>query len=190
MKKSLVLALPLAAVASPVFAHPGHGDGSILAGFVHPFTGLDHMLAMTAVGVLAANKGGAAKLGWPCAFLGAMIAGYGVGVTFPGAQVVEPAILASVIILGALLASAVKTPFAVGFGLIAAFGLCHGYAHGSEAPHNPGLSFPIGFVAATAILHGLGLGVGSLALKLDRPWLLRALGGGVVLGGAALALAG
>lgn len=190
MKKALALSLPLAAIAGPVLAHPGHGDGSLYAGLIHPFTGLDHMLAMTAVGVLAATKGGEAKWAWPGAFVGAMVAGYGLGVNLPGADVVEPAILASVIVLGALLASAVKTPFAVGIGLIAAFGLCHGYAHGSEAPHNAGLAFPLGFVAATAILHGLGLGVGSLALKLRRPWALRALGAGAMLGGLALALAG
>jgi urease accessory protein len=189
MKKSLFLALPLVAAASPVLAHPGHGGASLYAGLVHPFTGLDHMLAMTAVGVLAATKGGAAKWAWPCAFVGAMVAGYGLGVGFPGADVVEPAVLASVIVLGALIASAVNTPFALGLGLIAAFGLCHGYAHGSEAPNHAGLTFPIGFVVSTAVLHGLGLGVGALALRLRRPWVLRALGGGAMLGGVALALA-
>lgn len=190
MKKALFLALPLAAIADPVLAHPGHGDGSLYAGLAHPFTGLDHMLAMTAVGVLAATKGGSAKWAWPCGFVGAMVAGYGLGTSFPGAHVVEPAILASVIVLGALLASAISTPFAIGMGLIAVFGLCHGYAHGSEAPYNAGLAFPVGFVVATAILHGLGLGFGTLVLRLRRPWVLRALGAGALLGGVALVLAG
>jgi urease accessory protein len=102
----------------------------------------------------------------------------------------EPAILASVIVLGVLVAAMARAPFAIGLGLIAVFGLAHGYAHGSEAPAGGGLAFPFGFALSTAGLHLTGLAVGALALRLRRPALLRALGAATALGGVALAFAG
>ncbi len=188
LRSAAVLSLALMA-AGPALAHPGHGATSLAAGLAHPFGGWDHMLAMTAVGLLAARRGGASLAAWPCAFVAAMLAGYGLGAAHPGAVLVEPAILASVIVLGAWMAADVKTPFALGLGLVTAFGLCHGYAHGAEAPAGAGLAFPLGFAAATAALHGAGLVVGRTALRLNRPGALRILGGGVALGGALLALA-
>lgn len=176
--------------AGPAFAHPGHGAATLTAGFAHPFGGWDHVLAMIAVGLLAARRGGPSLAAWPCAFVAAMLVGYGLGATYPGATLVEPAILASVIILGAWAAADVRTPFAAGLAVVAAFGLCHGYAHGAEAPAGSALAFPLGFALATAALHACGLAVGLAAMRMDRPMVLRLLGGGVVLGGAALALGG
>jgi urease accessory protein len=119
-----------------------------------------------------------------------MLAGYGLGQLAPGATFVEPGILASVIVLGALAASSIQAPLAAGVLLIAAFGACHGYAHGSEAPAGAGAAFPLGFAASTAALHGLGLALGLAARRLRHPIVLRLLGAGVALGGVALALAG
>jgi urease accessory protein len=162
----------------------------LAAGLIHPFSGLDHMLAMTAVGLFAAIKGGRAMIVWPVGFVVSMLIGYGCGVAYPGLSMVEPAILASVIILGGLVAAMVRAPFAAGLSLIAAFGVAHGYAHGAEAPAGGGLSFPIGFALSTAVLHATGLGVGALGLRFDRPRLIRLLGAAVAMGGVALAFAG
>jgi urease accessory protein len=190
-----VASAPIAAVlsllaAQPALAHPGHLELGLAAGLIHPFSGLDHMLAMTAVGLFAAIKGGKAMIIWPLGFVAAMLVGYGCGVAHPGLTMAEPAILASVIVLGVLVAAMARAPFAVGLGLIAVFGLAHGYAHGSEAPAGGGLAFPVGFAVSTAVLHLTGLAVGALALRLRRPAVLRALGAATALGGVALAFAG
>jgi urease accessory protein len=196
MKRSSVAVLTLVAPALTLFAtgtalaHPGHLELGFAAGLVHPFSGLDHMLAMTAVGLFAAIKGGKAMLVWPLGFVCAMLVGYGWGAAYPGLSVAQPAILASVIVLGGLVATMVRAPFAAGLSLIALFGLAHGYAHGSEAPAGGGLSFPLGFAISTAILHAAGLAVGALGLYARRPQVLRALGAAVALGGVALAFAG
>jgi urease accessory protein len=186
---ALITAAALLA-AGPALAHPGHGAATFAAGLGHPFSGMDHMLAMVAVGLWAARRGGAASLAWPCAFIASMLAGYGLGLGHPGPALMQPAILATVIVLGALTAARAQAPFAVGLALIGACGLAHGYAHGSEAPATAGLGFPMGFAIATASLHLAGLAIGRLLLRLNRPHLLQALGGGVVLGGFVLAMAG
>jgi urease accessory protein len=183
-------ALPLLLLATPALAHPGHGGATLAAGLLHPFSGLDHMLAMTAVGLLAAKRGGVALVAWPAAFVVAMLGGYGLGLAAPGASLVEPGVLASVIVLGALAAAARQTPLFAGLALIAAFGACHGYAHGGEAPAGAGAAFPVGFAVSTAALHALGLGAGLGLRRLRQPALLRLLGAGVAFGGVALALAG
>jgi len=187
---ALVSAVLSLLATGPALAHPGHLELGFAAGVIHPFSGLDHMLAMTAVGLFAAIKGGKAMIVWPLGFVVSMLIGYGCGVTHPGLSLAEPAILASVIILGVLVAAMARAPFAVGLGLIALFGLAHGYAHGAEAPAGGGLAFPLGFAISTVILHAAGLAVGALGLRLRRPEVLRALGAAVALGGVALAFAG
>lgn len=182
--------LALALAAGPAFAHPGHGGDSLIAGFSHPFTGADHVLAMTAVGLLAAQRGGKALWLWPAAFVIAMLSGYGWGVIQPGAPLFEPAVLASVIVLGALTAVQARTPLAVGAALIAASGLCHGYVHGSESPPGAGWAFPAGFALATVALHGAGLAMGLAARRLGHVAFVRVAGGGVAAVGVLLVLAG
>ena len=81
---------------------------------MHPLTGLDHMLAMLAVGLVAAQRGGAALWLWPAGFVAAMLAGYGLGVGLPGSPLFEPGVLASVIILGALATAQARVPLALG----------------------------------------------------------------------------
>jgi len=187
---ALVAATLSLSAAGPALAHPGHLELGFAAGLFHPFSGLDHMLAMTAVGLFAAIKGGRAMIVWPLGFVCAMLVGYGCGVAYPGLSIAEPAILASVITLGVLVATLARAPFAAGLGLIAVFGLAHGYAHGSEAPAGGGLSFPLGFALSTALLHAAGLAVGALGLRIRRPEVVRALGAAVAVGGVALAFAG
>ena len=177
------LLLPQAALA-----HPGyHDDGQFLSGLTHPIGGADHLLAMVALGLLAAQIGGRALWALPLAFVGSMIAGglagYA-GLAFPG---VEPMILASVIILGALVAMAARVPLAMLVPGVALFGFAHGWAHGAEGPASGLALYAVGFAGATMALHLAGIGAG-LALK--RGALLRGLGGGTAVAGLALAMVG
>ncbi len=181
--------LGVLAAASPVLAHPGH-DLGVLAGFAHPFTGADHLIAMLIVGLWAAKRGGKAVLAWPFAFAIALLAGYGLGLGHPALPMVEPMILASVIALGALVAADLRVGTITGTALIAVAGLVHGLAHGAEASSAASVAFPLGMASATAILHLMGLGAGLALNAAKRPVLIRALGAGAAVSGVAMALLG
>ncbi|WP_421118950.1 HupE/UreJ family protein [Aquihabitans daechungensis] len=153
-------------VASPASAHVGNETLGFDSGFLHPLTGLDHLLAMVAVGVVAATWRRDRAL-WlaPAAFLLGMVTGGLVGMIgmpFPGAEVL---IVASVILLGVAIAAAVTDDRGAAWVLpvLAFAGLAHGHAHGAEAPvsAHPVL-YVIGFLLATACVHAAGVGVGSL----------------------------
>src|SRR3954468_20346703 len=104
----LALAAVAALAASPALAHPGQGHvASFQAGFAHPLTGMDHMLAMVSVGLWAALRGGKAVWAGPLPFLAAMTAGGALGLAGVQLPLAEPAVLASVIVLGILVAAAV-----------------------------------------------------------------------------------
>ncbi len=161
-------------------AHSGHHhtDG-LAAGLSHPLLGGDHLLAMIAVGLWAGLSGGRALIGYPIAFVAAMLAGAFIGVGSAALPAVESAILASVMVFGALVALATRAPMAVSLAGLMLFGLAHGYAHGIEGPG--GASYAIGFVIATAALHGLGIALARLGMPTTR-----ALGGAVAVAGVAL----
>lgn len=190
MKKSILTAI-LLLLPSAAFAHPApylHVHG-FAAGMMHPFTGLDHLLAMLSVGLWASQKGGRALWLWPAAFVSAMILG-GVagmeGFALPG---IEPAIAASLLVLGLLIATVTTMPLAFGAALIALFGLFHGNAHGLEAPLDAsGLAYGAGFVLATATLHAAGLALGLTARRAPAQWTLRAGAAVIALTGAAMVL--
>lgn len=156
------LSQPLFALAlflSPAlaFAHAGHEHSGLLAGMAHPVFGLDHLLAMLAVGLWAAQQSGAARWALPLAFVATMLFGGLLG--FAGLQLplLESGIAASVLALGLLVAVAVRLPLAIALGLTALLALSHGVAHGLELPAlaSP-WSYAAGFVAATAALHAGG----------------------------------
>ena len=174
----------LLVVATPALAHPGHGQG-LLAGLAHPWTGADHLLAMVMVGVLAAMRGGRASWLWPASFLAAMVAGFELARAGFSLPLVEPAILASVVLLGLAAATAIRVPVAGAAAMIALFGLCHGHAHGLEAGSGGAAGFVAGFLVSTAILHLLGM-VGGTMLRQD--W-RRIAGGAAALAGLAMAFA-
>jgi urease accessory protein len=176
-------------MAFPALAHPGQGPHDLAAGLAHPFTGADHMLAMAAVGLLATLRGDKALWAWPLAFVAAMLAGYGLGQAGLHHWLIEPAVLASVIVLGALVAANACVPTLVGVAMIASFGLVHGLAHGAEAPAGAGPSFPLGFAASTAVLHLAGLGVGLVLTRLKQPIMMRTLGLGAAAGGVLMVIA-
>ncbi|MBW6298508.1 HupE/UreJ family protein, partial [Pseudomonas aeruginosa] len=153
----LLAALVLLAAPALAFAHPGHGEHGLVAGLAHPLTGLDHLLAMFAVGLWAAQQQGAARLALPCTFVGTMLVGGLLG--FEGLQLpfMETGIAASVLALGLCVALAVRPPLALAMAATALFALAHGVAHGLELPDlsSPWL-YALGFVAATAALHAAG----------------------------------
>ncbi|WP_192179849.1 HupE/UreJ family protein [Mesorhizobium amorphae] len=183
------LALTAAAVLMPslAFAHSGglHVHG-FLSGVEHPLAGIDHLLAMMAVGVIAARTGGTAIVVVPSCFVAAMIAGAMLGLTGIGLPSLESGIALSLVVFGAMMALARPLPLAVAALLTALSGLFHGNAHGLEIPETAsGIAYAIGFVVATSALHTTG---GLAALTLRRwPAAIRTAGVGTSLVGAALA---
>jgi urease accessory protein len=170
-------------VAGPALAHPGH----VPSGFLHPFTGVDHLLAMLAVGVWASFLGVERRIAAflvPGAFLAMMglgaVAGFG-GIKLPLA---EAAILASVFVFGALLFAAVRLPAVWAMAIVGIFALFHGYAHALEAPAGTAGAYALSFLAATALLVGAGVILGRLARRALGDFGPRALGGLVMAGGA------
>ncbi|WP_339531808.1 HupE/UreJ family protein [Pseudomonas mucidolens] len=142
------------------FAHPGHGDNGLLAGIGHPLGGLDHLLAMLAVGLWAAQQQGAARWALPCTFVGSMLIGGLLGFEGLGLPALESAIAASVLALGLAVALAIRPPVALAVAATAVFALCHGVAHGLELPDmSSPWTYAIGFVGATAALHATGYAV-------------------------------
>ncbi|MEO8600504.1 MAG: HupE/UreJ family protein [bacterium] len=142
-------------------AHPGHGGG-LMAGIAHPLFGLDHLLAMVAVGVWAFQLGGRAKWLVPTSFVALMAVAGGVGMSGIALPMIEIGIAASVLILGLLIAFSVRVTPVVGACIVAMFAIFHGYAHGAEMPLlGSAWQYGIGFVASTAVLHGFGLVLGK-----------------------------
>jgi urease accessory protein len=160
MRAALVLAallLPL-----PALAHPGlHGAEGFTAGLLHPFGGLDHVVAMIAVGLWAGVLGGRAPLLLPAGFLAGMAAGGGLGMAGVAIPLVEHGIMASMVVLGSLVAILARVPLGVAIAVGAGFGLLHGHAHGTEMIGGA-LGYGVGFLLATAALHGAGLVVGRV----------------------------
>jgi urease accessory protein len=162
MRRAL-LATALVLVPTLAFAHPGlpgHTHG-FADGVLHPLTGIDHILAMVAVGLFAAQLGGRALWLVPASFV-AVMAAAGVagmnGVTLP---MTEAGIALSIVALGAVIALRISMPVAAAMTMVGFFAVFHGYAHGAEAPDNvSGFLYGMGFVAATAMLHAAGIGIG------------------------------
>jgi urease accessory protein len=192
IKRVSLTALASLAATVPALAHLDPvAHGSFAAGFTHPIFGLDHILAMVAVGLWAALLGGRSVLLVPAGFVFAMLAGFGLALADVGLPFVEPVILASVIVLGLLVAVAVRLPAAAGAGLVGAFALFHGHGHGSEMGMAGTFAYAAGFALATALLHAGGVMSGYLATRLPMgAGGIRILGAGTALAGVALAVAG
>lgn len=187
VRVALVAAMGLA--ATPALAHPGHEAASGLAqGFLHPLSGLDHLLAMVAVGLIAARIGGRALVLVPLSFLGTMAVGGALGAAGIGLPFVEIGIALSVVVLGASLALRPALPVAAAMVLVGAFAVFHGHAHGAEMPETgSGLAYGLGFLGATALLHAVGLGLGLSAGRLARSLAaLRVAGAGLAVAGLGL----
>ncbi len=163
-KHSPVLALvALCLFAGTASAHTGaHTATGFVSGLMHPLQGVDHLLAMLAVGLWAAQQGGRALWAVPAAFVGAMGLGGGLAGLGWGLPHVETVIALSVLVLGVLVATRRQWAVAAGMTIAAGFALFHGYAHGLEMPQAASpWGIALGFVLATVCLHGLGI-AGSL----------------------------
>jgi urease accessory protein len=137
-------------------AHPGHEAVSFHSGFSHPLGGVDHLLAMLAVGVYAARQTGTARWMLPAGFVLAMLAGAGLGATGLALPAVEAGIAASVLVFGLLIAFAARLPLAISLPLLAVFALFHGHAHHAEMGSASLATYAAGFALATALLHAAG----------------------------------
>lgn len=186
--RTRILSIAVAAVgiaaSFPVHAHVGAVDGgaSFAAGFLHPCSGFDHLLAMVAVGIWAAQLGGRAVWTVPLAFVVAMAGGAGLALGGVPMILPEGGIAVSVLVFGLLVALMVRLRLGYGLALVGAFGVFHGYTHGVEMP--VAASFPLyagGFLLATGLLHGCGLLAGT-GLR-NSAILLRACGAVVALAG-------
>jgi urease accessory protein len=190
MKKAL-LGAGLAMLPTAAFAHvgAGHVDG-FAHGFGHPVGGADHVLAMVAVGLLAAQLGGRALWAAPLAFMGMMAVGGALGMAQIGVPFVELGIGLSVLALGLVLAFGVGLPTVAAVALVGFFAVFHGHAHGAEmSDTTSGLAYGVGFILATGLLHLVGIGGGLAARGVGaslRPQLFRAAGGAFAVAGAAI----
>jgi len=159
-----LFALSLLLASGTAGAHTGHDTSGLAAGLAHPFGGMDHLLAMLAVGLWAAQTGGRRIWLLPAAFMAMLALGAGVAQFAPALQLIEPGIAASVLVLGLLVARASRFALPASLALTASFGLMHGYAHGAEMPGTVApAAYVLGFLAATAALHLLGIAMGSTA---------------------------
>jgi urease accessory protein len=160
--------LASAAVARPLFG------GDLLAGVRHPLNGLDHLVAMIAVGLWAGQMGGRARWRVPCAFVALMLAGCGLGLAGVPLPFVESGIVASLFVLGLLVAAAVHWRPLASAALVGVFAVFHGHAHAVQvAAGSSALGFIAGLAVTTAALHGVGLLLAMALEQCERPALLR-----------------
>jgi urease accessory protein len=183
-KRTLAVA-GLTVAATPALAHTGGTVAGFASGFAHPILGLDHLLAMVAVGVWSAAQ--PARLAWrgPAVFVAMLGVGALFGMNGISLPFVEPGILASVVILGLMIAVARMLPAALGLVAIGGFALLHGHAHGTEAA-GALAGYMTGFLLASALLHGAGYGAGRIAANMRFGLIASGLAiaaGGLVLAG-------
>lgn len=194
MKKSLKLTLFLIAMFTfllpqAAFAHNIGGSG-VLSGITHPLFGLDHLLAMVAVGIISTQLGAKAMWRVPATFVGFMILGGLIAIFGVGLPAVEIGIALSVLLLGVAIAFSSKVPNLVAFVMVAFFAVFHGHAHGTEMPVIANFAlYAAGFVASTTALHVSGVLIGHFAKKTQiTQYLLRFAGAGVGLTGLLILL--
>lgn len=184
----LAVAIAAAGLSSPALAHVTNSSGAGFAGGLgHPFSGIDHVLAMLTVGLWASQLGRPATWVLPLVFPVVMAAGAAVGMAGLPLPWVEIGIAASVIILGAMVALAVKPSLAFSVGLIGLFGLLHGHAHGTELPQAASpVAYAAGFLIATVALHAAGLAIGATSGRALGRFGLRSAGAAIAAAGLAL----
>jgi urease accessory protein len=188
----ILLAILGSLVSTAAFAHTGHADAAgLMHGFMHPVGGLDHVLAMVAVGVLAFLTGGRMRFALPLSFMCAMLFGGLIGAYGFEAPVVETAIGLSIIVLAGLAACGAPLPHWAALAITGFFGVFHGLAHGAEMPvDTSGFAYGVGFIAATAIMHACGFALaGACSRATHGKTFARRLSAGVALVGASMLFA-
>lgn len=185
-RAALLLLAAAACAAAPAFAHTEKAlAGGFTSGFLHPFNGGDHLLAMVAVGIWGAVLG--APLVWVLPVTFPMLMVFGavsalLGLSLPA---IEPGIAVSVLVLGGVIAAFWRAPVPVAVAIVAFFGFLHGFAHGKELPAaaHPA-AYASGFVLASGLLHATGIAIGTVRSLPRGDLLLRAGGGLIVAAGA------
>jgi urease accessory protein len=187
----ILAAMLLLVSSSTAFAHPGHDASGFAAGLMHPYSGLDHLLAMVAVGLWAAqgaDKDGGSRKIWllPATFMTMLAAGAAVALEWQGMPMIEAGIASSLLALGLLIALSARLPAMLSLALTAVFGFFHGYAHGLELPASAApAEYALGFLAATASLHLGGIAAG-VATRDRYASLAKMLGVAIAAGGVYL----
>jgi urease accessory protein len=150
--------------ATSAYAHVDRGEAAgFFTGLQHPWSGLDHILAMIAVGLWGAQLGNPALWVLPVTF--PMVMSFGammglLGIPVPG---VEIGIAVSAILLGTMVLAEVRPKLVIAAVLVGIFAIFHGHAHGTELPlGQSGLLYSMGFVIATGVLHGIGIAIGLI----------------------------
>lgn len=184
----LLAVTALIALSAPALAHTGVGPvNSLSAGLEHPIFGLDHMLAMIAVGLWAAVAN--PKLFWvaPLGFVSGMLGGGLLGMTGIAVPGIELMIVGSVVLFGVLTLFRLQTAAIVSFFATSIFGVAHGFAHGAEMPAGgAAIEYAAGFLIATVTLHAIGAFVGLSTQRLNVVKLGQAAGGAVAIAGVLL----
>jgi urease accessory protein len=180
----LIFASALLTPATVLAHNPAGVAGGFASGFMHPLTGIDHILAMVAVGIWGAQLGAPAIWALPVAFPLVMSVGGAMGVRGVPLMGVEIGIAASALLLGLMIFSEARPPLVAAALLVGFFAIFHGYAHGTELPHaaNP-LAYGAGFVIATGMLHVSGIGLGLVHRWPKGARALRLVGAGISLAG-------
>jgi urease accessory protein len=194
--RSTLFVMAAASLPSFAFAHTGAGHAGIgeasglLHGLAHPAGGLDHVSAMLAVGLWAAQMGGRSLWAVPLTFVGVMALGGALPLLGIALPFVEQGIVLSVLVLGVLIAASVRLPLLLASSVVGAFALWQGYAHGIEMPAlASGLYYSLGFMLTTALLHFAGVAFGLEMQRIARNRAVRFAGIGTALFGAYLAAA-
>ncbi|MCA0922959.1 HupE/UreJ family protein [Pseudooceanicola nanhaiensis] len=185
--RRLCLAIPLALIAAQASAHTGEGiNTGFASGFWHPILGWDHVVAMVAVGMWGAFLGTPAIWILPVVFPLVMAFGGALGIIGVPIPMVETGIALSGVVLGLLVAFAVRAPIWVAAVIVGLFAIFHGHAHGAELPEAfSAYGYAVGFVVGTGLLHLAGIGIGFLTQSQVGTMVVRAAGGLVALVGAA-----
>ena len=156
MRRNAAAGLFALAMLAPTLAnaHPQHASATLLQGFMHPFVGLDHLLAMIMVGICAVSINSRSVSILPSTFLGGLAAGGLIGAAGIAVPLVEPLVAATVLALGLIVMLGVRARLVFSAALIACFALLHGAAHFAEIPASAALiAYCAGFICATALLH-------------------------------------
>ena len=193
LTRSTFLALVAAALPLAASAHVGvdgaaHHSAGFAQGFLHPFTGLDHLAAMVGVGLWSALvTRGARDLVWaPLGFAAMLLVGALLGLAGTRVPAVEPMIAASLLVIGLLVVTRLRLPGPVAAAVVGAFAVFHGVAHGYELAGDTGAATAVaGMVLATVLLHAAGIAIGW-TLRQRGTLLPRVAGAAVALFGAAL----
>lgn len=175
-----IIAIALLSVIAPLAeAHTGLAQNGLLSGLAHPFLGLDHLLAMVAVGIWASRLGAKASWRMPLAFIAIMAVSALFSQGLVNVPLIESGIAVSLLLLGLFIVLAVKLPVVIGMLIVSLFAIFHGVAHGVEWPVAASPFWYVsGFVLATALLHAVGVMAG--ACRNDRSLLLIRLTGALI----------